>query len=458
MALFSFGTLNSYNWLEHNRKSRQLAELARGDHASIAAEVASAFPNSPNMQLRYVPLVPRYTAELTGLYSRPVQRRFLGAGVSEPIWAKLQEVYANSNLDAAFVQVEEKLWVQTSVFILPIPDGLRRVKLLVLEPWQLEPKVSDPLRADSPEGWSSVELSLPAQVTAGQTIYGRAVLSPSEAYREIGGRKVGLYAADSSNPFGQIPLVVVHRTAPAMGSWCAPVNEALLNLAVALCLQESDTELLVHMQSWGQKVIEGAEVGQNVEELAVGADTIMLLEKKDPTSTSSPKLTIVQGQPPISQIVTWQESRIRLFCSMLGISADSFLRVNTSLTASARLFAQQDRQVLRDRVRPLFVRAETELVRLIAAICNLSEPLAIPRNVDVAVTWQDAVYSVDPLHEAQALRDSIALGVTSAADTLAQQEGITRSQALERVRRNLREAAELAAILTPPDPAAGGDQ
>lgn len=457
MALFSFGTLNSYNWLEHNRKSRQLAELARGDHASIAAEVAAAFPNSPNMQLRYVPLVPRYTAELTGLYSRPVQRRFLGQGVSEPIWAKLQEVYQNSNLDAALVQVEEKLWVQNSVYILPIPDGLRRVKLLVLEPWQVEPTIADPLRADTPEGWASVELSLPAQVTAGQTIYGRAVLSPSEAYREIGGRKVGLYSPDSANPFGAIPLVVLHRTAPAMGSWCAPVNEALLNLAIALCLQESDTELLVHMQSWGQKVIEGAEVGQNIEELAVGADTIMLLEKKDPTSTISPKLTIVQGQPPIAQIVTWQESRIRLFCSMLGISADSFLRVNTSLTASARLFAQQDRQVLRDRVRPLFVRAETELVRLIAAICNLSEPLAIPRNVDVSVTWQDAVYSVDPLHEAQALRDSIALGVTSAADTLAQQEGITRSQALERVKRNLKEAAELAAILTPSEPAGGAE-
>jgi len=443
MSLVSVGNLYPFNHLKFQKKSRQLDDFARGDFVSIAGELANAYTNTRGMQERFVPLVERYVAELSGLYDAPVARTWSGADLSG--------VYAASDLDDAFGRVESVGRVQRTAVCLFLPDGLGKVRALVLRPWQLEVEHDDPLQSDDIQAATRITIQLPQQTAAGQVIHGDAVLTRSEAWRTLGGNRVGLYNADKSNPFpgGRYPLAVLRVTDPEPGRFFAPVNEPLLNLQVALCLQESDTEHLIRYQAYGQKVIEGATHAQAVDEVQVGPDKIMALVQSDPGG-ASPRLAIVGKDPPISQIVTWQESRIRLFASLLGISADAFLRVNTALTASARLFADQDRKKIRDKVRPKMAQFERAAARAVADVVNLTA--AAPVNADavsVVLRWADNVPSVDPLHDAQATNTRIEQGLTTAAEIIAEDKGITREAALELVRRNLAETRSLALPTAP---------
>jgi hypothetical protein len=464
--LLQLTTVDLWNELEFREKSKQLDEFLRGDFTSIDAELRAAFPRTDGLQRRFIPLVQRYADELSGLYARPVVRRFLPATMPREVWQKLGEVYDSSHVDHALDQAERFAWTQNTALMVVLPRDLRRVCVHVFAPFQCEPTVGDPMHAGDPSTWQKLEIAVPGQIDAGTgaVVMGRMLLSRTEAWVEVGGRRRGLFDKSGSNPLGRIPVVVVRRVPPAAGRAFAPVHEALLNLHIALCIQESDTELLVHTQAWGQRVIEGAEVGQLTEEIAVGPEKILALTKSDPAGATSPRLTVVQSNPPISQIVSWQEARIRLLCSMLGLSGDAFLRVNTALTASARMFAEQDRRGLRDKIRPVFERAETELARLIAATLNLTEPLQVPvEPLTVDVRWQDNLPAVDPLHDAQALELEIKLGLKSPADIVAERDGIGRTEALAAVKRNLAEAAEVAKIgkpepePEPPEPDAAGD-
>ena len=77
MALYSIAQTETWNVQKFQRCSRQLAQLLRNDFSSIEAELARVFPNTRGLQERYVPLVQRYAHELSGLYAKPVVRRFV---------------------------------------------------------------------------------------------------------------------------------------------------------------------------------------------------------------------------------------------------------------------------------------------------------------------------------------------------------------------------------------------
>ena len=450
MALFRFLNLSIFDEFEFRDRSRQLDLLSRGDYSPIKDELRRAFPNS-NLPVRAVPFVQKYVAEMAGLYARPVVRTFAASAGGA---AKLAEVYDASRIDVAMERAEAALWVQNTVLMVPLPDGPRRLRVLVALPWQVEPTVVDPLRADDPAGWSRVEIQVPSTVREGQVIYGTMVLTPTEAWRVQGVERVGIYRADGTHPFGRIPCVLAHRVAPDPGRWAAPVNESVLNLQVSLSLQEADNEVIVRQCAWPQKVIENADPAQMVEEIVIGPDKIVALIKADANATSGPRMTVVQGQVPVSELASFAEHRVRLYCSMLGLDPSAFLRVNTSVTASARLFAAQDRAMQRDKVKPALLRLEADLVRLVAAVLNLDGALAIQvESVSVSVQWQEPELSADPLHDVQAIRDSIALGLTTAADVVAAREGIGAAAAAVKVAANLATTRALQpAAPPPPDP------
>ena len=440
MALFSVGNLVPFDAIKHQDQSRQLDDFARGDFASISRELSKAYKNTTSMQERYVPLVERYVDELAGLYSAPVQRAWSGPGAE-----RMAGVYTESGVDAAFAELEGVGRVQRTALCLMMPDGVGRVWPVVLRPWQVDVEPGDPMRAWDIQAAERVTIRVPQQVAASQVIYGELVMTRSEIWRELRADRVPVYGDSIANPFpgGRYPLAVLRVQQPELGRFFAPVNEPLLNLQIALCLQESDTEHLIRYQAYGQKVIEGATHAQAVEELMVGPDKVWALVASDPTQ-APPKLSVVGKDPPISQIVTWQESRIRLFASMLGISADAFLRVNTALTASARLFADQDRKKIRDKIRPKMAAFELAAARAAADVVNLFAAAPIDADrIGLDLRWSDAVPSVDPLHDAQATAMRIDQGLTTAAEIIAEDKGITRAEALAMVRDNMSETAGL---------------
>ena len=444
-SLFSIAQTETWNPALFQKRSLQLSQFLRGDFGSIKAELARTFPNTDGLQERYVPLVQRYAHELSGLYARPVVRRFLDdAGAVSAASAKLAAVYAASKIDRRLHAAHRMLLVQQTLVLAALPDGVGRVRLHAFEPWQVEWTATDPMRADDLDSAAEVRLRVPIAIKGNAIIYGDLVLNRAEIYYDRGGLRVPVYGGSVANPFGRIPLVVLRGEDPQPGRWAAPVNEPLLTMQIALCVSESDTELLVHTQAWGQKVIENAQIAQQVEELQVGPDKVLALVSNDPTA-ASPRLTIVQGQPPLAQITTWNESRLRLLCSMFDLSPDAFLKVNTAVTASARAYDARDREEAKARYLPVFADVEQDLVRLIAAVLNLTEPVQIPDGVVVEVQYSSTDQPVDPLHESQALAADIALGIKSRVDLVAQRDGLTRAAALAKIKANLAERLELEA-------------
>jgi hypothetical protein len=444
-SLYSIAKVDTWNELKFQRQSRQLGQLLRGDFSSMASELSSAFPNTRGMQERYVPLVQRYAQELSGLYARPVVRRFLDSTAPIEALLKLQAIYRASRVDRALHQAHRALLVQNTIVLAVLPAGLGRVRVLVCEPWQVDWQVGDPLYADDVQSADKVCLRVPIKVVASSVVYGDLVITSQEIYLDRGGEQVPIYGGSTLNPFGRIPLVVLRGEDPLPGRPFAPVLEPLLNMAIALCVSESDTELLVHTQAWGQKVIEGAQISQQVEELQVGPDKVIALTNHDP-GAPPPRLTIVQGQPPLAQITGWNEARLRLLCSMFDLSPDAFLKVNTAVTASARAFDARDRAEAKARYEPILVQAEQELAQLVAAVVNLTDPLKVPETVAVDVTYPAYDPPVDPLHEAQALQAAVGLGIDSPVAVVAARDGVSPGEARRRVEANLKERAELAAL------------
>jgi hypothetical protein len=247
------GNLTVWDELEFKRRSRQLDLLASGDFSPIKDEIAIAFPRT-NLPVRAIPFVQRYVAELSGLYDRPVVRRF--RGTTDAAWQKLAAVYDESNLDTALSEVEQALLVQSTVLLVVLPDSLGRVSLLQLLPWQVDRvDVDDPLLAADPRAWVRLTAEVPASVVAGQVVNGILELTRTHAWRTIGATRVGIYNEDGTHPFGRVPVVAVRRVKAPPGRWCAPVNEAVLNLQVSLSLQAADDENIVRHCAFPQKVI-----------------------------------------------------------------------------------------------------------------------------------------------------------------------------------------------------------
>jgi len=450
-----FGTAQIETWDKRKfvERSQQLSQLLRGDFSTIAAELARVFPNTDGLQERFVPLVQRYAHELSGLYIKPVVRRFVqpAAATVDP-FVKLQAVYRASKVDRVLHQAHRELLIQNTVVLAVFPAGVGRVRIKVLAPWQVEWELGDPAFAEDIQAARRVKLRVPVKVDGNSIIYGDVVMTHAEIYRDIGGLRLPVYGSSTANPFGRIPLIVIRGEDPLPGRPFAPVNEPLLTMQLALCVSESDTELLVHTQAWGQKVLENAQTAQQVEEIQVGPEKLMALINMDPSAVG-PKLSIVQGQPPLAQITTWNESRLRLLCSMFDLSPDAFLKVNTSVTASARAFDARDREESKARYEPVFVDAEQDLAQLVAEVLNLSEPVKIPTDVAVETRYSSYDPPVDPLHESQALQADLAVGVRSVVDLVADRDGITRQAARSKVESNLKERRELAALASPADKA-----
>jgi len=445
MGLLNLANMETLDDRKFRDRSRQLSEFLRGDFRSVASELSSAFPNTKGLQERYIPLVTRFADELSGLYSRPVIRRFGGPGTDPEVFRKLSDTYEASDIDRALHNAHRELLVQNTVLLAVFPAGVGRVRVEAFAPWQVDVETAVPMFADDLQLARRVSLRVPVDTTESSVVFGSLVMTPDEIYLDDGAAPIPIYGGDTRNPFGRIPLIPLRLQTPLPGRFWAPVNEPLLSMQVALCVSESDTELLVHQQAWGQRVLEGAQLGQLVEELQIGPEKVVALYSTDPTAPS-PRLSIVQGNPPLSQITTWTESRLRLLCSMFDLNADAFLRVNTSVTAAARKASAADREEVRSRVEPIFTAAESALARLIAEVSNLTEPVQIPADIDVNVRWSTFDPPPDDQAAAQALQMQVQLGTVSPVDVVSRRDGISRQAALDRMKNNLSESRSLGLV------------
>jgi len=442
MLLFG-GSVDVVEETRFRNRSRQLDELLRGDYRSISQELAKTFPRTRGLQERYVPLVQRYAHELSGsLYARPVVRRFGDATLAAPVFQKLRRIYDESRIDEVMLHIHRELLVQQTVIAVPMREASGRFHWHTFAPWQFEVEYDDILHAYELQAAKAIRIKVPMQSEAGAVVFGEMYLSDSEAWYQTKSGKKPLIGQSFTHDLGRIPAVGIRSELPMPGRFEAPINDAILNAAIALMISESDTELLVHTQAWGQRVLEGAQLGQMVEELQVGPEKVLALYSMDPTAPS-PALKIVQGQPPLAQITAWNESRLRLLCSMFDLQPDAFLKNNTSTTATARAADARDRVDASQRYIPIFEAAETEMLRLMASIVNLTDPVQVPEDIGVSLRFAKFLPYADPLHEAQAVQLQMASGTLSPVDYLMARDGLSREGARARIQQNITEIREL---------------
>jgi len=453
MILASF---TIWDAVQFARKSRQLDLLSRGDYSPIADEFRAAYPNTTPL-IRAIPFVQRYIDELTGLYARPVVRVFSADDVSVDAVAakKLAQVYQDSKVNEVLQRCEAQLWTQNTVLLIALPDGPGKVRLQPIMPWQIVDIVSDdPLRADDPLTWSKLTAQVPAAVVSNQVTMGEFEITRTTASRDIGGKRVGIYAADKTHTFGRIPVVVCHRVAPDLGRALAPVNEAVLNLQICLSLQDADNELIVKMCAWPQKWIKNAGLAQASEEINIGPDKVLSLIPTGDPARPAPELAIAQGQVPVSELVSFIEHKIRIYCTMLNLDPSSFLKINTAVTASARLFSAQDRATQRDKILPKLAQLENDVASLIAQVLNVTGVMRLPDNLQAQATYTLSEPEPDPQSAAQTRALNIASGVDSPVVAVMQRDGVTRAEALKTVKKNLAESKALGLNPEPQPPAA----
>lgn len=428
----------TWNVVEFRLRSRQLAQLMRNDFSSIKAELAKAFPKTASIQERYVPFVWRYAHELSGMYSMAVLRNFVNrASANTDPFIKLKDVYQRSDVDRFLHNVHRKLLVQNTIIVTarPIPGVPNKVRLYAFEPWQVDVTPDDAMDAGDLTAAKMVRLQVPIDASydaLATVVYGTLVMTPQEIYIDGPGGKKPFIGNSTVNPFGRIPVIVLRGEDPLPGRWCAPLNEAVLKMAIALCLTESDTELLVHMQAWGQKVIKNAQPGQLVDEMQVGPDKVLALVNMDMSGGAGPELAIVQGQPPIAQMTNYQESRLRQMCSMLDLAPDAFMKVNTSVTGDARDADSDERDDAKQRYAGIFLAAEQELVELIGDCLNLQGAVKIPKGTTVELQYTDPDFG-----SGKDAQGEVELGLTCPQEILATRKGMTLKAATDKVQANL---------------------
>lgn len=426
------------------KDSQNLDRLGRGDYGPVRDEAGRRYPNT-KLDDQPIPFVERYLAELSGLYTLPVVRGFPGATDDDA--HVMHATYEASGMATKLCDVENSLWLQNMAIALVLPGSPGRVRVVTVAPWQVEEiEIGDPVDTSDPSTWDRLLVRVPSSVVSGQVMLGQVELTRTHARRQVAGKWVGIYNEEGSNPFGVLPVVVGYRVTPQPGRWAPPVNEAVLGLQLSLSMQEADNDLIVKHCAWPQKVIEGASIRQQVEQMQVGPDKVLALLKSGDPQETPPTYRIVQGQVPVEQLVGHVEHKIRLFCSMLGMDPSSFIRTNTAVTASARLFSAQDRARHRSKIEPPLVRFESDLAVLVARVISYTGLVQVTSVRRVALRWAVLEPSADPAAAATAQAARYAAGTDSPSETVAREKGVSMVEARRRVKRNLAESRELGII------------
>ena len=439
-------------WAQH---SADLDALAAGDFAPAERQLRSMIDDE-DLFVRKIPFVQKYVSEVSGQLLRPHTRRFVTSDNTElpqAGWAKLAGVYDASGVGAAMADAEAALWVQRTVLLLPVPVGVGRVSVQVIRPWQVSEVVAgDPLQVSDPASWVSCKIKLPAAYLAQHVVYEEAVITRNDAWRSVGGQRVGIYSPNGSHPFGRVPIIAMHQIRPRAGDWWCGPAEAVLSLALALCVDVTDFGRIISSTAYPQRYLAGGTSG-------VQQDTVTLGPNKMPHFPSAgvepgeaaPEIKIAQGTVAVEQLATWVERTIMWSCQMLDLNTDAFLRTNTATTASARLYAAQDRKARHDLAVPILRRAETELAQLLAQWLHVSELVPMPwwpqLRVDLSLT--DALPVVDPQAQVQTQNARYQAGLSTPDEDVAAAEGIPLSAAARRVDQRLERNRALGLVRSP---------
>ncbi len=417
-----------------------LWHMWRRDVRDVEDQRRELYPKNHDRHLLLAaPLVNRLSKELATLYVQPPARDFIGP-MTESSVARIHRIYDAAEVNTVLRTAQECLAAlnQATIWIFPVPK-IGGVRLVLVPPHEQAVVMEDPTSHDERDvkAWT-LRMPIEQDEETGGLHYATARITKEQAVYIDGPEGVigtGVYAEDLSNPIGMIPAIRLKGSLPAMGEFWCPCPEDLVAAQRALAMSLMDQQHLARMQGHGQPVISGLPIAA-AREIQLGPETVVGLTDEQAS------FEYVQADPRLSDYKEITQYFLDTVVALNGLSPSSVLK-SSAITALAKRLEMLDRDTERRRMVQEMGRCEARLYRIIRAWVNWQRGVEVLPEAKVEMSYREPALVVDALHEQQAASLRIKQGISTSAQELARVEGISLTEARQRVEQNRREQIEL---------------
>lgn len=407
---------------------RELYRYLRRDMSDARTQRTALYPkNGDKHVMRTVPFVWRIARELSSVERSRTFVNQDGSHLGADIVGIIERIYRDAQIDRRMRSAHEQLVALNQSTVWVWPDGMGGVRVFMPPPHDQEVEQGVNVSLDERDlktCW--IRLATRRDVNTGAVEYGVAKIEAleatwEEAFAELSGKP--LWGLSAVNPIGQIPLVMLRGSDPSPGEWWAPVPEDLLDAQRAINHDQTDVGVIARMQGYSQPVLKGVST-ESAKSLLTGPEDIIAVPETGEFTFESPT-------PDLAGNVAQLEQYVRTVVSANGLNPATLMK-SSGITALAKQIELIDRDTERRRHFVEFDRAEQRLYSLIRAWVNAQRGFELLPDARVVVEYRDVYIPADPLHEAQAVKMFMDMGMTSAPRARAKIEGISLDEAMAR--------------------------
>lgn len=383
---------------------------------SLARELATAYVRRPSRQW----------------YSETERGRTL---IDDAAFAaRIGRIYREARVDRSLRHAHRQLVAMNNATIWVWPNSTTGGVSLVLIPpheQRVIPRHSFSLDERDVAVWR-FRVPVPKQDAVGQYTWAVGQVTPTQAIwvsGDLEGR--GIWVEDGSNPFGEIPVVMLRGTDPGPGEWWAPCPEDILDAQRAINHDITDVGHIARLQGYGQPVWKGG--GEKVREQPLGPETAVAVPPDGDFSFAA-------AQPELDAYLNQNDKYMQWSVAMNSLNPASFMK-SPGITALAKQVELNDRESFREEHLEILQQAEQRLYNLVAKAVNYQRDGVVLPEAIVEVQYHVASVPADPLHASQALTGDLQNGQTSRVRARMKLDGISYAEAEKRVEEDLAETA-----------------
>lgn len=228
------------------------------------------------------------------------------------------------------------------------------------------------------------------------------------------------------------PAILLHLEDPD-GTLYLPGGDELTDGALSVAFSLTDHFFIERYQGFGQPVFWGVN---EIKDLALGPTHAIKLKDKTQQDFDF-------RAPPGKGTERLENLRkfLNMFAVAMDVPANTFDETSTPPSGVSRRIASADLIEHRDALAQRLARYEELLFERMRVVWNThsAEVKRIPWDVSLTVTPAPQSLPIDPLEEDARTEKRASLGLLSIVDVLVNEQGITREDALARLRRNREE-------------------
>lgn len=415
--------------------SYQLEAFRQMDFGTaMDGELGKVVKGSDNIHLRYLPLVWRICADKARHYVKRPTRSF---SVGTPSQAeKLADLYQRSRVDRFMLEAQQKSVGQNSVILTVEPTrDPRKLRFQSWIPAEVDIEAGDLMETDL-RNMKKLTLKVPVAHDGHAVHFGRRVYTKDEAYTEHGGKRVGIFNEEGTNPLGYIPAILV-RAIEAPKGWVLPrLPLDLLSVQIGLIIGMSDIENIVRLKAMGREVVTGDNAKFEASKMSASPHGIFALNGDVAYQSAS-------INPSTEKYLQAIETTLKLLANFRYMSPDAVWTSNTfrtsSVTGAAKMVERADMMEDKQRSETLWQDAEQDLLELVADMGRVGPSALSVAGARVRVNFHYLEPMANDLQNAQAAALRYSLGLASAIEDVAIREGVRKEEASEMIEERLRQ-------------------